>query len=91
MKAHYENGKLNGSFESWYSNGEREFQGTYKENLREGRWIMYDEDGKIKYEANYIKGKSDNRQMDIDASDELDLMEQKGKQMLDPENGELPF
>ena len=91
MKAHYENGKLNGSFESWYSNGEREFQGTYKENLREGKWLMYDEDGKVKYEANYIKGRTDNRQMDIDASDELDLMEQKGKKMLDPANGELPF
>jgi hypothetical protein len=37
-----ENGMFNGNYISWYSNGKKKAEGTFKNNQRIGTWTVYD-------------------------------------------------
>jgi len=44
----YKNGELNGLTTSWYRSGEKLEEGTYKDGVKVGKWIYFNEDGSIK-------------------------------------------
>jgi antitoxin component YwqK of YwqJK toxin-antitoxin module len=85
LKSNYSNGMLNGKFEVWYQDGKPEFSGTYKNNLRQGLWHIYKDDGTLKYDLNYVSGVTDNRQMEIDATNFIDSLENNKWKIADPE------
>ena len=41
----YINGKKNGEFKSWYKNGNLESEGFYKQDLMDGDWKFYYQNG----------------------------------------------
>jgi len=85
LKSFYKNGKLNGSYEVWDENGKIEFSGNYKNDARDGKWLIFNPDGTVKYKIQYVKGVTEDRQMDIDASDYIDFLEQNKGKIADPE------
>jgi len=85
LKSYYENGKINGKYEVWYKNGQLEFSGQYKNDIRDGIWYIYKKDGAIKYKIEYKEGVTKDRQMDIDESDFLELLEKNKGKIADPE------
>jgi antitoxin component YwqK of YwqJK toxin-antitoxin module len=73
-----------------FENGIPEITGSYKNNFREGKWIIYNEDGTKRYELNYEGGVTIDRQMDIDSSEIIDNLEKNKGKIADPEKtGEL--
>ncbi len=90
LKAYLSCDKRNGKYEVWYEDGIPEILGFYKENLREGTWFFYNKDGTIRYKINYVAGHTDDRQMDIDATNLIDNLEKTSVNVVDPEkNGEI--
>lgn len=85
LKSNYLNGKINGRFEVWFGNGNIEFSGQYKNDSRDGKWLIYNNDGSVKYQIEYQSGVTTDRQLDIDESDNLDLMEKNKGKIADPE------
>jgi antitoxin component YwqK of YwqJK toxin-antitoxin module len=85
LKSFYTGDLLNGKFEVWYENGKLQFSGSYKNNLREGKWDIYNKDGSLKYELNYVNGMTNDKQMDIDASDYFENLEKNRGKIADPE------
>jgi antitoxin component YwqK of YwqJK toxin-antitoxin module len=85
LKSKYQNGKINGKFEVWFENGSLQFSGQYKNDAREGIWYIYNIDGSIKYKLEYHGGITKDHQMDIDASDYLDVLEKNKGKIADPE------
>jgi len=79
---------LNGKMEVWSEKGLIELSGYYKDNKRHGRWIVYKEDGSIKYELDYTDGLTKDRQMEIDASELIEKLEKNSGKILDPEKTE---
>ena len=77
--------KIDGKFEAWFENGQIQFLGTYKQDRKEGKWLIYEKDGLLKYELNYVNGITSDRQMDIDIDQYFDLLEQNAGKILDPE------
>ena len=90
LKSNYVRGMLNGKFEVWYQDGKPEFSGTYKNNLREGTWRIYNDDGTLKYDLNYVSGVTNNRQMEIDAINFIDSLENNSWKVADPEKTGVP-
>lgn len=43
----------------YYSNGNKKIEGTYKNNLRDGKWTYWFENGKVWSEGTFRKGQSD--------------------------------
>lgn len=90
IRSFYKNDLLNGRFEVWHENGNIQFSGAYKNNRRDGTWIICDEDGKQLYRMEYVNGITNDRQMEIDASDYMDRMEKNAGKIPDPEKtGEI--
>ena len=90
LKTIYENGKINGSFEAFHENGKPEIKGQYKNNLREGLWIIYGKDGSQRFRTNYAAGIPDNRSIDIYESEYMDSLERNKVNIADPEKtGEI--
>jgi antitoxin component YwqK of YwqJK toxin-antitoxin module len=85
LKSNYTGGVMNGKFEVWLENGQPQYIGFYKNNLREGKWFIYNEDGTVKYEVNYTAGITKDRQMDIEASEFMDMLEKNKDKIADPE------
>ena len=52
-----EKGEKDGWFQSWYENGQVHEKGEYKEDLKNGEWTEYAEDGSIISSEKYQKGK----------------------------------
>jgi len=46
-KAHFDNGVLNGPFESYQSSGEIRAIGSYKDGKRSGDWVTYQSSGEV--------------------------------------------
>jgi antitoxin component YwqK of YwqJK toxin-antitoxin module len=76
---------LNGNFEVWFENGNIEYSGNYKNNLRDGMWRIYNEDGTLKYELNYIGGIAADNQMEKEATEFLEKLESTRGKIPDPE------
>ena len=90
LRTNYTNGKLNGKFEAFFENGKPEMIGQYKNNLREGQWIIYKKDGNQRFKTEYISGIPDNRNIDIYESDYIDSLERNKVKIADPEKtGEI--
>lgn len=51
------NGKEDGSWVFYYSNGERKAEGNYSNGKKNGKWTYYYKNGKIKQQGNYSYGK----------------------------------
>ena len=52
----YLNGKSEGKYIVWHSNGQMEVQGNYKDGKKEGKWAEFDEGGQITVQKNYKDG-----------------------------------
>lgn len=85
LKSYYSKDLLNGKFEVWYENGKSQYSGAYKNSFREGNWKIFNKEGSLKYELNYIDGMTNDKQMDIDASDFFDNLEKNKDKIPDPE------
>ena len=85
LRSSYLNDKVNGKYQVWFENGSLEFSGTYKNDVRDGQWQVYNSDRTIKYTMLYIDGVTKDRQMDIDISNYLDLLEKNKGKIPDPE------
>jgi hypothetical protein len=79
------NGRLNGKFEAWFENGKLEFSGQYKNDSRDGTWIIYKDDGSLRYQIEYKNGFTNDRKVDIDLSDFMDSLERNKDKIADPE------
>ena len=53
------NGKKEGAWISYYSNGQLESKGNYKNGEFEGEWIRYHENGDLSLKSNYENGKKE--------------------------------
>ena len=49
-------GKLHGSYKSYYENGQIQEEGTFKDDKKNGLWKSYHENGKVKLEEIYKDG-----------------------------------
>ncbi len=79
------NGKLNGRFEAFFENGKPEMTGQYKNDLREGEWIIYKKDGTQRFRMEYAAGIPDNADINIYESDYIDSLERIKVRIEDPE------
>jgi antitoxin component YwqK of YwqJK toxin-antitoxin module len=85
LKTSYLNGKLNGKFEAFFENGKPEFLGQYKDDYREGIWIIYGKDGAQRFRTEYTLGIPDNRDIDLYQSNYIDSLERIKVTIPDPE------
>lgn len=46
----YKNGEVKGIATAFYKNGNKKWEGEYKNGMLEGKWIFWNENGTIKYE-----------------------------------------
>ena len=76
---------IDGKFESWFEDGKIEYSGQYKNDARDGEWLIYNTDGTVKYKIEYTDGITKDRQMDIDESKYLDSLEKNKDKIQDPE------
>lgn len=53
----YRFGKKHGKFSETFPNGKIKFTGNFKNNNQDGLWQVYNENGNISYEVQYLKGK----------------------------------
>ena len=51
--------KTHGLSAEWYLNGQKEWEGNYKDGLRDGLWTEWYENGQKKSEKNYKDGRQD--------------------------------
>ena len=52
----FRDGKKEGTYESWYENGKKNAEGQFKNDLREGEWIFYKDDGSLMGNYKYKDG-----------------------------------
>ena len=60
-KAHYTDGKLDGSVELWYPNGKPKFSGAFLNGKKNGVWNYYSEKGKVCITGEYVSDKPVNQ------------------------------
>ena len=53
----FKNGKKDGSWISYWGNGQLSFKGDYKNDKREGSWVRYWDNGQLNYKGDYKNGK----------------------------------
>ena len=71
-------------------NGKTEFTGRYKDDLREGEWIVYGKNGNQRFKTTYTAGIPDNQDIDVYQSNYLDSLENNKPKFADPEKtGEI--
>jgi antitoxin component YwqK of YwqJK toxin-antitoxin module len=85
LRSSFLNDKVNGKYQIWFENGRLELSGIYKNDVRDGLWQIYNTDGTIKYTMQYDDGVTKDRQMDIDVSNYMDLLEKNKGKIADPE------
>ena len=57
---------------SWYSNGQKESEGTFKDGLKDRKWTYWDENGQKRYEETWKGGKLASQEKEsIDYRNEL--------------------
>ena len=55
-KVNFVEGKKESAYESWYENGNKNAEGQYENDLRQGDWVFYKEDGSLMGNYKYDKG-----------------------------------
>mgnify|MGYP000134881641 FL=1 len=84
---YYSNGKLKGPLTIFYPSGFKKVEGRYKSNLREGKWVYYDEEGDTSKVINYIDGKPENEeQLEREETKEIRELENNQGKFDDPRN-----
>jgi len=48
--------RMNGEYKMWYPNGQLSFSGVYKNGLKEGTFILFDESGQVLKKGDYQNG-----------------------------------
>jgi antitoxin component YwqK of YwqJK toxin-antitoxin module len=85
IKSSYLNNRLNGKFEAWLENGTPEFSGEYIADARNGLWTIFNKDGSVRYKIEYKNGVTNDRRMDLDASNFIDSLERTSGKIADPD------
>ena len=85
LRANYVEGKLEGRFEVFHTNGNKQYSGQYKDDAREGNWILYNADGSVKRKIDYSHGIALNPELYKEDSDYLDSLEKNKGKIADPE------
>ncbi|MCG8700953.1 MAG: toxin-antitoxin system YwqK family antitoxin [Bacteroidales bacterium] len=62
LEARYQHNQLTGGYVVFHTNGVWMAKGKFIEDQRHGKWMFYDEKGKVKYEINYEFGVPDNQE-----------------------------
>ena len=57
----YKDGKLDGKWTTWHSNGQKWAEGNYKDNKKDGKWTYWNRNGQISSERNYKDGKKEGK------------------------------
>ena len=57
--------------EVFFSNGKLQWEGNYKNDLEDGKWVYYYESGVVKSEQMYTKGKENGTCLDYNAQGKL--------------------
>ena len=57
VKCLYVNNKLNGRYIRYYQDGRIEFEGSYKNDLKDGIWKFYLSNSEVDYELEYDNGR----------------------------------
>jgi antitoxin component YwqK of YwqJK toxin-antitoxin module len=78
---YYSNGSLKGPLTIFYPNGYKKVEGHYKEDLRDGKWIHYNEQGDTTNVITYIMGtpENENKLERKETQEVLELENNKGK------------
>ncbi len=53
---HFNKGKLDGKYTEWHLNGQISITGGYKNDLKDGKWIFYDNQGNLLYSGVFDGG-----------------------------------
>lgn len=85
MKSGFLNDKVNGKYQVWFENGKLEVSGQYKDDVRDGIWMIYNNAGALKYKLEYRDGIQIESRYDIDVSEYLDSLERNKGNFADPE------
>jgi antitoxin component YwqK of YwqJK toxin-antitoxin module len=85
LKANYINGKLEGSFVVYFDNDKPQYVGQYKNDARTGTWKIFNPDGSLKYNVDYIAGVAKNPEMFRKETEYLDSLEKNKGKIADPE------
>ncbi|NPA44578.1 MAG: hypothetical protein GXO49_03495, partial [Chlorobi bacterium] len=87
LKSFLKNGKMDGPVIRYYKSGLTEVKGQYKNDLKEGTWIFYSEDGKSKDTIIYKNGRDINEdEKERIESENYQKNIEKSKNLLDPAN-----
>ncbi len=81
MIGYYSNGSLKGPLTIFYPNGFKKVEGHYKSDLRDGKWVHYNEKGDTTNVITYIEGtpKNENKLERKETQEVLELENNKGK------------
>jgi antitoxin component YwqK of YwqJK toxin-antitoxin module len=85
LKATYVDGKLQGKYEVFFTDGKPEYIGQYKNDARDGLWYVYNPNGTLKYNLEYVAGTLKNHDFYRKESDLLDSLEKNKGKISDPE------
>ena len=86
LKAFFKNGILDGPILRYYPDGKIEVKGQYVNDMKEGKWYFYSEDGQSDI-IEYVKGVDVNEaNVEKVKSDEYRKNIEKGKTIADPEH-----
>ena len=90
LQAFYVNGKLDGPFRTFKKSGSPDFTGAYKENLRDGLWVIHNDDGSVKSQLEYSLGQITDPEYYQRETEYFDLLEKNKGKIADPaETGTL--
>jgi len=85
LRGLYSIGKLNGKFEAFTTAGMPMIRGTYTNDVRDGEWMFWNDDGSFRRKIIYHNGiPENNAQLISEETDLLDEMEKKGGLIEDP-------
>ena len=68
QELNYTNGRKNGIFQRWYSNGQLEKRGNYKDDRFDGLFEAWNEEGERKWKGFYREGKQNGEWILFDKS-----------------------
>lgn len=85
IRGNYIDGKLHGTFDVLYANGLPEYKGQYTNDVRDGLWLVYNEDGSLEHEMVYKLGALNDPELAQKETDFLDQLEKNKGKISDPE------